>query len=113
MKLKMVKSFSPSDRSILLFIEISLHLDKKNPCHQHNHEQDFVDQCKINLFVMDVAGKAVAAGWKVASVHDNMKGVKWSGNLTALQAAGDRYLKLLDCHNAGIEWKKVNPDGRI
>ena len=76
MKLKMVKSYSAFDRSILLFVEISLHLDKKNPCRQYIHEQDYVDQCKINSFVMGVAGKAVAAGWKVSSIHDNMKGVK-------------------------------------
>ena len=83
----MVKSFSQSDRNILLSVELSLHLNKKDPCQQHNHEADFVDQCKINSFVMDTVGGAVAAGWEVYSVHRNIKGVKWTSNLTALEAA--------------------------
>ena len=113
MKLKMVKSYSQSDHGILLSVEISLHLDKKHPCWQHNHERDFVDQCNINSFVMDAAGRAVATGWEVASIFSNLRGVKWANNLTALEAAGGKHLKLLDVHNAGAEWKKVNPDGRI
>ncbi len=113
MKLKMVKSFSQSDHGILMSVEISLHLDKKNPCQQHNHEADYVDQCKINSFVMNAAGLVVASGWEVASVHSNLKGVKWTSNLTALEAAGGRHLTLKHCHNAGADWKKANPDGRI
>ena len=113
MKLKMVKTYSQSDHSILLSVEISLHLDKKHPCWEHNHGQDYVDQCKINSFVMNAAGLAVAQGWEVHSVHSNLKGVKWTHNLTALEAAGGRHLKLIDCHNAGTEWKKAHPDQRI
>ena len=104
MKLKMVKTYSQSDRSILLSVDISLHLDKKYPCSEHNHERDYVDQCKINSFVMNAAGKAVAQGWEVHSVHSN---------LTALEAAGGRHLKLTDCYNAGTEWKKAHPDQRV
>ena len=62
---------------------------------------------------MGVANNAVATGWKISSVHDNMKGVKWTGNLTTLQAAGGKHLKLLNCYNVGIKWKKANSDGRI
>ena len=113
MKLKMVKTYSQSDHNILMSVEISLHLDKKHPCYQHNHEQDFMDQCKINSFVMNVVGRAVATGWEVSSIHSNMKGVKWTTNLTALEAAGGRHLTLKHCHNAGAEWKKAYPDGRI
>lgn len=42
-----------------------------------------------------------------------MKGVKWTTNLTALEAAGGRHLTLKHCHNAGAEWKKAYPDRRI
>ena len=113
MKLKMVKSYSQSDPSTLSSVEISLHLDKRRPCWQHNHERDYVDQCKINSFVMNAIGLAVAQGWEVASVHSNIKGVKWTNNLTALEAAGGRYLNLHHCHNAGAAWRKVHPDQRI
>ena len=113
MKLKMVKYFSQSDNSILLSVKVSLHLEKKSPCEQHNHESDYVDQCKINSFVMNVAGQAVATGWEIASIFSNLSGVKWTSNLTALEAAGSRHLKSKHCHNAGAEWKKAHPDGRI
>ena len=113
MKLKMIKTYSQSDHSILLSVAVSLHLDKKYLCQQHNHELDYVDQCKINSFVMNAAGMAVAQGWEVCSVHSNMKGVKWTKNLTALEAAGGRHLTLKHCHNAGAEWRKAHPDQRI
>lgn len=60
MKLKIMKTYSQSDHSVLLFIEISLHADKKYPCYKYNHDQDFLDLIKINSFVMNIAGKAVA-----------------------------------------------------
>lgn len=107
MKLKMVKFYNQSDNSILLAVELSLHLDKKNPCQQHNHSSDFVDLCKVNSFVMSAAGKAVASGWEVASIHSNLKGVKWSHNLTALEAAGGKHLTLQHCHNAGVQSMKL------
>ena len=113
MKLKMVKKFSQSDSSILMTVELSLHLDKKSPCYQHNHKRDYVDQVKINSFVMTAAGEAVAKGWQVASIYSNLRGVKWTANLSALEAAGGKHLKLLHVHNAGAEWKKSHPDGRI
>ena len=113
MKLKMVKAFSQSDSSILMTVVLSLHLDKKSPCQQHNHERDYVDQVKINSFVMTAAGEAVSKGWQIASIYSNLRGVKWTGNLSALEAAGGKHLKLLHCHNAGAEWKKSHPDGRI
>ena len=112
-KLKMVKKFSQSDSSILITVQLSLHLDKKSPCYQHNHERDYVDQVKINSFVMTAAGEAVAKGWQVASIYSNLRGVKWTANLSALEAAGGKHLKLLHVHNAGAEWKKSHPDGRI
>ena len=113
MKLKMVKKFSQSDSSILMTVELSLHLDKKSPCYQHNHDRDYVDQVKINSFVMHAAGEAVSKGWQIASIYSNLRGVKWTANLSALEAAGGKHLKLLHCHNAGAEWKKTHPDGRI
>lgn len=113
MKLKMIKTYSESDRAILLSVELSLHLDKKHSCWEHNHERDYLDQCKINSFVMNTAGKAVAQDFEVSSVHSNLKGVKWTNNLTALEAAGGRHLTLKHCHNAGAEWKKTHPDERI
>ena len=59
---------------------------------------------------MNTAGKAVAKGIKVHSVHAILKGVKWTNNLTALEAAEGRYLTLMHCHNARAEWKKSYPD---
>ena len=113
MKLKMIKTYSQSDDSVLLFIEISLHIDKKHPCYEHNHTQDFLDLIKINSFVMKIAGKVVSQGVDVCSVHSILKDVKWTNNLTALEAAGGKHLNLKDCHNAGAEWKKAHPDQRI
>ena len=62
---------------------------------------------------MNAAGLAVAAGWEVASIHSNIKGVKWSSNLTALEAAGGRHLTLKQYHNGGTDWKNAHPEGRI
>ncbi len=59
MKLKMIKTYSQSDYSMFLSVEISLYIDKKHPCWEHNHERDYVDQYKINSFVMNAADKAV------------------------------------------------------
>ena len=113
MKLKMVKKFSESDSSILMTIEVSLYLDKKSSCYEHNHERDFVDQVKINSFIMTAAGEAVFKGWQIASIYSNLRGVKWTVNLSALEAASGKHLKLLYCYNAGAEWKKTHPDSRI
>ena len=113
MKLKRVKTYSQSDHGILMSVELSLHLDKTSPCQQHDHEADYVDQCRIKSIVMNAAGLAVAIGWEVASVHSNMRGVKWTSNLTALGATGGRHLNLKHCHNAGAEWRKTHPDERI
>lgn len=44
-------------------VEVSLYLDKKSPCYEHNYERDFVDQVKINSFVMTAVGEAVSKGW--------------------------------------------------
>ena len=109
----MLKTFSHLDHGCLLSVEIFLHIDKKKPCQSHNHEADYVDQCKVNSFVMKAAGLAVAGDWDVASVHSNLKGIKWSSNLTALEAAGDRNLMLKHCHNARVDWKKTYLDSRI
>ena len=73
--LKMVKTYSQSDHSILLSVEISLHLDKKHPCWEHNHGRDYVDQCKLNSFVMNAAGLAVAQGWEIHSLSGVAKHV--------------------------------------
>lgn len=43
MKLKMMKTYSQSDYSIPLSIEISLYIDKKLSCWEHNRERDYVD----------------------------------------------------------------------
>lgn len=109
----MVKVFSQSDISILLTVILSLHLNKKSPCYQHDHERDFVDQVKINSFVMIASGEAVAKGWQIVSIYSNLRGVKWTVNLSVLKAAGGKHLKLLHVYNAGVEWKKSHPDGRI
>ena len=113
MKIKMVKTYSQSDHSILLSISLSLHIDKKHACWEHNHQQDYLDQVKINSFVMNIAGKAVSQRYEVHSVRSNLKGVKWTENRTALEAAGGRHITLKHCHNAGTEWKKAHPDQRI
>ena len=62
MKLKIIKKFSESDSSILITIKVSLYLDKKSPYYEHNHERNFVDQVKINSFIITAAGEAVSKG---------------------------------------------------
>lgn len=62
---------------------------------------------------MNAAGEAVAKGYNVYSIHNNLRGVKWNVNTTALEGARGKHLKLLHCHNAGAERKKAHPDERI
>ena len=111
-KLKMVKHYSASDVSILMSVVLSLHEDKAH-CVTHNHTMDFMDVIKINSFVMGIAGEQVAQGYEVAWVHRVLKGVKWTANLNALEAAGGKYLNLMRVHNAGAEFKRAHPDDRI
>ena len=62
---------------------------------------------------MNAANMAVAQGWEVFSVHSNPKGVKWTNNPTALEAAWVRHLKLKQHHNARTDWNKGHPDQQI
>ena len=49
----------------------------------------------------------------MAWVHRVMKGVKWTANLNALEAADGKYLNLMRVHNAGAEFKRAYPDERV
>ena len=110
MKLKMVKHWLGEE---LLTVTLSMHEDKKNPCSEHNHTFEYVDIIKLNSAIKSSAGDEVAKGYAPAIVHRNLKGVKWSANLTALKEAGGQYLDLKKVHNAGIAWKRSNPDVRM
>ena len=112
MKLKMMKKFSSADTSQLESVSLILHTDDKNPCSIHNHDLDFSDTIKINSYIMDAVGQQVALGYEPAHIHRVLVGVKWTGNLDALKAAGGTHFHLKDVHNAGIEWRRAHPDFR-
>ena len=112
MKMKMVKHYSSFDRSILVLIVLSLHEDKAH-CVTHNHTLDFMNAIKINSFVMGVVDEQITQEYEIAWVHRVLKGVKWTVNLNALEAAEDKYLNLMRVHNAETEFKRAHPDGRI
>ena len=112
MKLKVINRFNSADTSQLETVSLSLHTEKKKPCFVHNHDLDFSDTIKINSFIMDAVGQQVALGYEPAHIHRVLVGVKWTGNLTALKAAGGTHFDLKDVHNAGAEWRRAHPDLR-
>ena len=112
MKLKMMKRFNPNDTNQLESVTLLLHTEEKDPWSIHNHSLDFADTVKINSYIMDAAGQQVALGYEPAHIHRVLIGVKWTGNLDALKAAGGSHFTLKDVHNAGIEWRRAHPDLR-
>jgi hypothetical protein len=55
----------------------------------------------------------MAKGYSAAVVNRTMQGVKWEGNLKTLKDAEGSHFDLMAFHNAGRNFKKVNPDVRI
>ena len=113
MKLKLSKHYTDSTGSELMTVVLSLHLDRKNPCSEHNHTAEYVDILKINSGVKNTAATEVSKGYAPAVVNRNLQGVKWSANKTALEEAGGIHMDLKRVHNAAASWKRSNPDVRI
>ena len=51
-------------------------------------------------------------GYNAATINKNLHSYHHSGAEEALNAAGGKHLKRQDVINAGLSWKKTNPDIR-
>jgi hypothetical protein len=94
MKMKMSKQFN--DVSELMTMQLSLHLDKKNECFEHNHIIEYVNIIKINFEVKSTVSIEIFKNYTLVVVNRNLQKIKWTINKLALNEMRDRNLTLKD-----------------
>jgi hypothetical protein len=84
-------------------------VERHGECPEHCHTLDEADSYKRNSALRDMAAQQVAEGFKPSEVFNNLRGSAHTPKRRKFQAAGGKFLKLGDIHNAGEAWIKQNP----
>ena len=88
MKFKVVSIFQLEEdiKPTLVRYKISLSIDSKTPCYEHNHTMDFMDRLKINSYIVGLAGRLVVQGHAPADVFCLLRNTKITADKDLLTA---------------------------
>ena len=79
-------------------------------CKEHNHMLEESDRFKHNTKLWSVAGEEMQKRYRACDIKDVIKSNNNPTASTEFEAAGGQFFNIFNVHNAGKEWKKLNPN---